>query len=207
MKVHRDVVIDLLPVYFSGEASPATKELVEDCFRVDPELERIARSANRPVEVMKVAPVPSSAWEEKLALELGRERARVRAEAWHTSALTALLFSVATAMFTIRDHILVFTVWQSGLAVGLVFPVVACIAWIVFWLGKSRYSLLTRSRRLLNWALYFTFCLAPVLVLNVINLALKAPPITSWWVLFPLAVTAAGLWIGYLFERRKGRAD
>jgi hypothetical protein len=44
MKVTRDVVIDLLPVYFDGEASPDTRLLVEEFFRGNPDFEALARS-------------------------------------------------------------------------------------------------------------------------------------------------------------------
>ena len=40
MKVTRDVVLDLLPVYLAGEASPDTRALVEEYLRQDPDLER-----------------------------------------------------------------------------------------------------------------------------------------------------------------------
>ena len=45
MNVTREVVTNLLPIYFSGEASGDTKVLVEDYFRQDPDFERIARSS------------------------------------------------------------------------------------------------------------------------------------------------------------------
>ena len=38
MKVTREVIVDLLPVYLAGEASPATRALVEDYLKQDPEL-------------------------------------------------------------------------------------------------------------------------------------------------------------------------
>jgi hypothetical protein len=38
MTVTREVILDLLPVYLSGEASPATRALVEDYMKGDPEL-------------------------------------------------------------------------------------------------------------------------------------------------------------------------
>jgi len=38
MEVTRDVILDLLPVYLMGEASPATRALVEDYLARDPEL-------------------------------------------------------------------------------------------------------------------------------------------------------------------------
>lgn len=46
MKVTREVVKDLLPKYFSGEASEDTRRMVEEYFRQDPDFERAARAAN-----------------------------------------------------------------------------------------------------------------------------------------------------------------
>lgn len=42
MKVTRDVVTDLLPLYYSGDASDDTRRLVDDFMRTDPEFTRIA---------------------------------------------------------------------------------------------------------------------------------------------------------------------
>src|ERR1700677_1620757 len=38
MKVTREVILDLLPVYLAGEASPATRALVEEYLKQDTEL-------------------------------------------------------------------------------------------------------------------------------------------------------------------------
>ena len=51
MKITRDVVTDLLPVYFSGEASQDTRDLVDGFLKDDPEFARI-------VEVGRNALVP-----------------------------------------------------------------------------------------------------------------------------------------------------
>lgn len=40
MSVPRDVILDLLPLYVAGEASPATRELIEEYLKGDPELAR-----------------------------------------------------------------------------------------------------------------------------------------------------------------------
>ena len=70
MNVTREVVTDLLPIYFSGEASWDTKVLVEDYFRQDPDFERIARTAATPLEALRaVAPVTASPEKEKRYLE------------------------------------------------------------------------------------------------------------------------------------------
>src|SRR5690242_18313561 len=70
MNVTRDVVTDLLPVYFSGEASGDTKVLVEDYFRQDPDFARIARSAATPLETLRAAaPIAAAPEREKRDLE------------------------------------------------------------------------------------------------------------------------------------------
>jgi hypothetical protein len=38
MNVTREVILDLLPLYLAGEGSPATRALVEDYMKQDPEL-------------------------------------------------------------------------------------------------------------------------------------------------------------------------
>jgi hypothetical protein len=43
MNVTREVILDLLPVYLSGEASPATSSLVEDYMKQDKDLARQIR--------------------------------------------------------------------------------------------------------------------------------------------------------------------
>ena len=70
MNVTREVVTDLLPIYFSGEASGDTKVLVEDYFRQDPDFERIARSAAAPLETLRAAaPIAAGSEKEKRDLE------------------------------------------------------------------------------------------------------------------------------------------
>ena len=44
MNVTREVILDLLPLYLTGEASPATRELVEEYLKQDPELARRLRN-------------------------------------------------------------------------------------------------------------------------------------------------------------------
>jgi hypothetical protein len=70
MNVTREVVTDLLPIYFSDEASADTKALVEDYFRQDPDFERIARRASTPLETLRAAaPITGSSEKEKRDLE------------------------------------------------------------------------------------------------------------------------------------------
>jgi hypothetical protein len=43
MEVTREVILDLLPLYFSGEASAQTQALVTEYLEHDPDLARLAR--------------------------------------------------------------------------------------------------------------------------------------------------------------------
>lgn len=43
MNVTREVILDLLPLYLSGESSPATRTLVEEYLKQDPELAQRVR--------------------------------------------------------------------------------------------------------------------------------------------------------------------
>jgi len=77
MTVTRDVISDLLSVYFSGEASADTRRLVEDFFRHDPEFERAARaSAQAAPELRRLGAAVPPGDVEKAALE--RVRAILR---------------------------------------------------------------------------------------------------------------------------------
>jgi heme/copper-type cytochrome/quinol oxidase subunit 4 len=79
MNITREVVTDLLPVYLSGEASEDTGRLVEEYFRQDPDFERIARSAARPLDALRTAaPVAPDAEREKRDLECIRHELRWR---------------------------------------------------------------------------------------------------------------------------------
>ena len=70
MNITQEVVTELLPVYFSGEASSDTKSLVEEYFRNNPDFERMARSAGTPLETLRTAPgVAAGSEEEKRDLE------------------------------------------------------------------------------------------------------------------------------------------
>jgi hypothetical protein len=44
MNVTREVILDLIPVYLAGEASPATRLLIDEYLRQDPELAQHVRT-------------------------------------------------------------------------------------------------------------------------------------------------------------------
>lgn len=53
MKITKDIITDLLPLYFSNECSPDTKKLVDEYLQSDPEFAKQA-------ELSKQHPIPDS---------------------------------------------------------------------------------------------------------------------------------------------------
>jgi hypothetical protein len=152
MNVTREVVTDLLPVYFSGEASEDTKVLVEDYFRSDPDFERVARSAATPLEALRaVKPSAPEAEKEKRDLEC------VRGKLWRRKIMfgLALFFTfVPLAFFYSKGHF-VWLVredpWEAAFFWSL-----AAILWLFY------FARLTRRTVSLLFAMAFT--LAPFLL-------------------------------------------
>lgn len=90
MTISRDTIIDLLPLYLSGEASPATQELVKDYLSRDPELASIARQQQAALQ----SPATASAVPDLETTSFRRTRRRLAAQRW-TFGL-AWLFTAAT---------------------------------------------------------------------------------------------------------------
>jgi anti-sigma factor RsiW len=57
MKITRDVILDLLPLYLADEASAATRALVEEYLETDPELADMAKQSAA-IELPGDIPVP-----------------------------------------------------------------------------------------------------------------------------------------------------
>lgn len=57
MDISRNVILDLLPLYIAGEASPETRALVGEYLESDPELARIAEKLSG-AELPNEVPIP-----------------------------------------------------------------------------------------------------------------------------------------------------
>ncbi|MFY9673880.1 MAG: hypothetical protein WCB53_18400 [Terriglobales bacterium] len=114
MNVDREIVIDLLPVYFSGEASSQTAALVETHFRQDPEFERLARQGAGSLDALRDVAVSMNADKEKKELDKAKAAARYRIMmrnllivAAMYSLLSLLLMAIEHFHFTLKNsHVL-----------------------------------------------------------------------------------------------------
>jgi hypothetical protein len=135
MRVTRDVVSDLWPLYEAGEASPATRALVDEYLREDPEYADTMRHGTQlppledAVDIMK-PDIETRAF--------ARTRALVRGHAW----LRGLrLIATVLSIFAI-SRIIMNTTWTNDGARRMFAgeSVAATVAWAgyVLWLSHER---------------------------------------------------------------------
>lgn len=197
MKVEREVIIDLLPAYFSGESSAATRALVEDYFREHPDFEGAARSANQPLEGLKVPFAELDAAKEKLALE----RARQVTEARGAFLWLAICFTGILSLFWIRGHKIVWIMWHDSPMLGGVFALMAGFFWLLYLNVRRRKEPVPRHATFLWLACFYTvLSLLPTIRGQRLGLFFFGSDPDAG-VLF--AVIAAGLWASYFYQRWK----
>ena len=199
MKLKREVIIDLLPAYFSGEASAATRRLVEDFFRENPDFEKSARSAASPLESLKAAPPRLDPEKEKLALE----RARLVTETRTSFFWLAVISTLMLFLFRIQNGKLIWIVWGgSGSGFGgrgALFIAMAVFFWLFYFYARSRTTPLPAHTKFL-WMATFYSLLAGIFKIENHRIV---------WTLFQgdpsagifIAAFAAALWGIYFIQR------
>jgi hypothetical protein len=93
MKITRDVIVDLLPAYQSGEASADTKALIEEYLREDPQLARVVRQPELPVEKLAAEAPP-----DLMLRSLAKTKKLIRLRSW---LLTLGILSTWASFFTL----------------------------------------------------------------------------------------------------------
>jgi len=152
MKLEREVIVDLLPAYFSGEASAATRRLVEDFFRENPDFEKSARSAAGPLESLKAAPPRLDQEMEKLTLE----RARLVVETRSTFLWMAILFSLMLLLFRFHDHKIVWILWQGSPLRGVIVSATAMFLWLMYFHARRHKDPVPQRTRFLWIAVFYS---------------------------------------------------
>lgn len=100
MNVTREVILDLLPVVLSGEASVASRELVEEYLRHDPELAARVRSGGwEGIPGTAVGPPP-----EVELRALGRTRRLLQVQKWLFALAWTFTALSLTSAISFDDH-------------------------------------------------------------------------------------------------------
>jgi len=185
MNVTREVVTDLLPIYFSGEASGDTKVLVEDYFRQDPDFERMARSAATPLETLRAAaPIAAGPEKEKRDLEsvlwgLRRRKWLFAASlVWTLLPLSDFAHGHIVSLLMVRD-----SPWHAAFDWSL-----AAVLWFLY------FARLGRRTAALVCAIFFTLIPIPF----VLHFARAGWPVLEYAIVW---VIAAFVWLGYFKQR------
>jgi hypothetical protein len=130
MRVTREVVTDLWPVYESGEASPDTRALVEEFLAEDAEFARLIRSPRE-------APLPSAPAlppdHEKQALATTQRR--LRRGQW---LLGFALFFTLLPGANVYTKTTRWALWQDWPAAALSSLVVAALLWAGYLSNRRR---------------------------------------------------------------------
>ena len=126
MKVTREVVYDLLPAYFAGDASDDTRALIEAYFATDPEF---ARMASRFQSLIAERQRPGAAVEARERDAFCSARAAVelpqKTRAMALGFGFASLFSFGIAMLTWRGPMS--GPWNPGFILGVCFGIGAAV--------------------------------------------------------------------------------
>jgi hypothetical protein len=152
MKLQREVIVDLLPAYFSGEASAATRALVEEYFRENPDFEKSARTAGGALESLKVSSSSIDPEKEKLALE----RARLMVETRSTFLWMAILFTLLPGLFHVRDHRIIWVLWEGSAVRGIVLSATAIFLWLMYFQARRRKDPVPQRTKFLWLACFYS---------------------------------------------------
>lgn len=132
MDVTRDVILDLLPLYQAGEASPDTRRLVEAFLAGDAQLARLAR---QPAAVLPGG-VGFEAGETVRRQSLERTRQLIaRRQTFLAGAILLTLFPLA---FTFVGGEVIWAMWRDepAMAVGAAGGALAC--WMNFFRLRAK---------------------------------------------------------------------
>jgi hypothetical protein len=137
MNVTREVILDLIPIYLAGDASPATRALIDEYLRHDPDLAHRIRTLSVNSLAATTQPPLSSDIEVR---SLRRARALIGRQKWLFGlgiTFTALSLSNETSFdggrlrefhFLIRDYPV-----QFG-----TFAALALICWVSYYIIRRR---------------------------------------------------------------------
>ena len=128
MKITRDVISDLWPLYQSNDASADTRALVEAFLRDEPDFARRLQE-DEDALLLAAVPVVGAPDGEVRALERAR-RAMLKRE-W--PLFFAILFSCFAFGRIVSD-----TSWDVSPRAFVVTAAIACVFWVLFFVGLIR---------------------------------------------------------------------
>jgi len=129
MNITQDVITDLLPVYFSGEASGDTRALVDTFFHDHPDFEKLAR---RSVKVQLPDPVAPANGEKEILRRVQRRLRRRASLLGFAIALTLAPFSFGAITFGHGETHLTWFMPRDFPSLAIAFATAAVLVWTIY---------------------------------------------------------------------------
>ena len=134
MKITRDVVTDLWPLYASGDASADSRSLVEEFLREDPEFERLLRSSGSAT----FPPPPASALPRDHESEsLARAKKHIRRRAW-LLAFAIFFTGVPLSFAWSSDGGILWFMLRDNPVSAAIYLSIGAVLWIVYAIARRR---------------------------------------------------------------------
>jgi len=131
MTVTRDVILDLLPLYFAGQVSTDTKTLVDEFLRTDPDF---ARMSQRFDTLLKTHGAPADGGAaERRAFERTRRLLKTRN---HTIGMAVAYSLLPFAFFFSNGHVEWIMLRRPSVAATFAFT--ALVLWVAAWIINRR---------------------------------------------------------------------
>ena len=132
MKITREVITDLLPLYLAGEASEDSRRLVDEYFASDPEFARLAKT---PLNV-PAADRGFDAAARRQAETLAKTKGAIRFRSW--IMCFAIFFSLVPFSATFENGKLVELMWRDAPLKALMFQLVGIGLWALYYRANRR---------------------------------------------------------------------
>jgi hypothetical protein len=139
MTVTRDVILDLLPLYFAGQVSGDTKALVDDFLRRDPDF---ARMSERFDALLKERGTPAG---EEARERRAFERTRSLVKYRNQTIGMAIAYSLLPFAFFFRDGHVEWILLRDKPAIAAAFAVTALACWVAAWIINRRANAAART--------------------------------------------------------------
>jgi anti-sigma factor RsiW len=137
VKISENVVMDLLPVYLSGEASPDTKELIEEFLRQHPEFARVVEEQKREFGGQRRLLEPAHELSSDHELQTLKEtRSLIERQKWMLGV--ALMLTGFPFSFAFSGSHLTFILLRDQPLLAVVSWLGAAVLWIQYWNTRRR---------------------------------------------------------------------
>lgn len=129
--LHEDVILDLLPAYFTDEASAASRAIVDAYFEAHPQFARTVRATQ-----MAITQVPGAASSNGAHAAIKSVKQQLR---WRSALIAAGIFcTISPFTFIFNDQRVVYFMWRDSPLAASFYTVAALLAWLMLWFSTRR---------------------------------------------------------------------